>query len=824
MVKLRDVYSNVENPLDNQEMLQQIVSAYAKSDRTDLSGSSNLYSSLVKMNQSKDNTSINLSDKEAFLVDAYNQWIENMINLDDAHINYLETKKGMNAKAMQQYLRSFGKVASMEDIKRLKSNPLFEEETNGWELNDGWDHIKSQYISARRESRISVKHRLYVGCQNQDMWRLAQLFKSKCETLQIPFYFKLDSSSSGRDDKMVIYADTDNLGNYISALQEIAKENPEIIQRCGEPPAMTGKIDGWIGIGDEPPLKENGENQSYNSLRADIFENAIEESLISDITEFKGKDVTYKGRQTRFNEIFMEIAAKTIIDKLDEGKGHSSTKLSNYGLREEDLSNVKFKEHIKFHLKKNIQKGLNKLIEVKDIKAQLAISNGQAIFSIPTREGKSVAVNTYDMDTIIKSMVPIMQEVDPHFMEKVKSQIQEKCRQNGIDDTFCFQQGSKEKFEKMDSAQTVKTDIEKTTKNPQSREMMSAIHKTKPQKQEPSTSISSIEIVDLLNPKVLKQRIELPNGAQISARQYIQEFVAPHIPSNGTYILNNGSQIQAKQYIEEYILGEGQQKYKGNISKLLSENTRSNNGTININGEQINSIDIVDSLNPELMKKRLKLPNGVEIPAKQYVQEYVAPHIPSNGKFILKSNGMGLSAKQFIEEAVMFEGQQKYNGDINALLDAMTVANNGTISVGTRTKAPRGQGLKQEMGISQAQAEKIKREKEEKLRGEQEEKARQEKEEQINVENANSSQCKKLGLTELRTAVKQGKVTTSETQRATKEMGDIYAVKRLQIKRQMGVQLTEEQQRQVEEYEKQKAQIREQHKKQQNNKGMSLGL
>lgn len=823
MGKLGDVYSNVENPLDNEEIMQQIVSAYAKSDRTNLFSSSNLYSSLVKMNKTKDNSGISLNDKEFFLVESYNQWIENMINLNDAQIKYLEANKGMDARAMQQYLKSFGKVTSMDDIKRLKSNPLFEEEINGWELNDGWEHIKSQYISARTESRISVKHRLYVGCQNQDMWKLAKLFKNKCEAQQIPFYFKLGSSSE-RDDKMVIYADTDNLGNYISALQEIAKENPEILQRCGEPPALTGKIDNWIGIGDEPPLKENGENQSYNSLRADIFENAIEETLLSEIAEFKGKDVTFKGKQTRFNDLFMEQAAQTIIDKLDKGKGSSSKKLSNYGLKEEDLSNPKFKEHIKSHLKKSIQKGLDKLIEVKDIKEQLAGSNGQSIFSIPTREGKKIDIDTLDMDAIIKSMIPIMQEVDPNFMDKVKSQIQDKCRQNGIDDTFCFQQGSKERFEKVDMAQPTKTDAEKTVQTEPVEEMPKTFPKTKTHKQELATTISSVEIVELLNPEVLKQKIELPNGAKISARQYIQEVVAPKIPSNGTYILSNGSQISAKQYIEEYILGEGQQKYKGDISKLLNENTRSNNGIININGEQINSVDIVNSLNPELMKRKVKLPNGVEIPATQYIQEVVAPYIPSDGKFILKSNGIGLSAKQFIEEAVMFEGQEKYNGDIKALLDAMTVANNGTVSVGTRNKAPRGQGLQQEMGISQSQEEQLKQEQEDQIRREQEENARQEKEEQIKAENEKSTQGKKLGITDVKTAVRQGKVTTSETQKATNEMGDIYAIKRLQLRRQMGEQLTEEQLKQVEEYEKQKEQRKQQHKTQRNTKGMSMGL
>ena len=76
----------------------------------------------------------------------------------------------------------------------------------------------------------------------------------------------------------------------------------------------------------------------------------------------------------------------------------------------------------------------------------------------------------------------------------------------------------------------------------------------------------------------------------------------------------------------------------------------------------------------------------------------------------------------------------------------------------------------------------------------------------------------------MKTVVKQGKVTTSETQKATNEMGDIYAIKRLQIRRQMGEQLTEEQQRKVEEYEKQKELRKQQHKIQRNTKGMSMGL
>lgn len=154
MVKLSEIYDRTKSPLDNSEILQRIVEGYAKSSRTDVLNRSDLYSFLVKMNQNKDNTGINLTDKEQFFVDTYNQWIDNILRLNDNQMKVLEQQRGMAARELQQYLKSFGKVSSMQDITRLKSNPLFEENINGWELNDGWEHIKSQYISGRQESKI----------------------------------------------------------------------------------------------------------------------------------------------------------------------------------------------------------------------------------------------------------------------------------------------------------------------------------------------------------------------------------------------------------------------------------------------------------------------------------------------------------------------------------------------------------------------------------------------------------------------------------------------------------------------------------------------
>ncbi|MBR5227430.1 MAG: hypothetical protein IKV94_02190 [Clostridia bacterium] len=108
---------------------------------------------------------------------------------------------------------------------------------------------------------------------------------------------------------------------------------------------------------------------------------------------------------------------------------------------------------------------------------------------------------------------------------------------------------------------------------------------------------------------------------------------------------------------------------------------------------------LYETINPELLKKQVTLPNGRQISFRQYVQEVVEPLVPENGKFKLKSNGNELSAKQFIEEIVFYEGQEKYNGDINALLEDRVASDDDT------TRA-----IEKVNGVTPAQAEKIEQE------------------------------------------------------------------------------------------------------------------
>ena len=165
MSGLNEIYDSMQNPMKNPKIVKQLIDAYQKSQRTDLIGGG-IYNSIVKLNERQDRSSINLEDRERFYVDAYNEWIKNISNLSEEQLKKLEQGSIPDIRKVQDYLKSVGKVNSMQDIEKLKDNELFDKEINGWELEDGWTHIKSQYLSGRQETKIDVKHRLYVGCEN----------------------------------------------------------------------------------------------------------------------------------------------------------------------------------------------------------------------------------------------------------------------------------------------------------------------------------------------------------------------------------------------------------------------------------------------------------------------------------------------------------------------------------------------------------------------------------------------------------------------------------------------------------------------------------
>lgn len=156
--------------------------------------------------------------------------------------------------------------------KDIKGQPKLIED---WIHNEsGAIHIRSDEINLGTSfENKKVKHRIYINSNIKDKWKIADLFRDKCEERKLPYYFKLFNED--QQDNMVIYAYTEYLAQYVDIIQELEKENPDIMGRCGEPPILTrNSISRYMGIADEPGKQFEGK-YSFNGLMEKLVQPEI---------------------------------------------------------------------------------------------------------------------------------------------------------------------------------------------------------------------------------------------------------------------------------------------------------------------------------------------------------------------------------------------------------------------------------------------------------------------------------------------------------------------------------------------------------------------
>lgn len=710
MASYRELYDSIENPLDNPETMMKLITAYAKSSQ----GLGGLYDKLTKTAvDTKQHTKGQFyqEDADRFYSMLFNKWKNSIVNMSKDRFMELRQQGsyGDDFRKLRDFLKGIPDITTKKEADEIIFGKFDDKELesamdkyrwNAFGEMSGWVHVCSRYLTAKQDKYPKVAHRLYLDTESIDTYKMITALIEKFDEHQLPYYFKFDQFAD-RDDTIVIYSDNENLANYVEILQEIQKENPELVGRAKDPPALTGKIDGWIGYGSEPEKSSSGKNQSFNEVRAKVLETAIEKVTKQWIMTHKDMNIRHHGQQMTFEDYIAEKAADIELKKLGTPYRVKSKRETNEdvarrkGYTLSDLQSPQFRQKIYSTIRKNINTNLPVLCKGKpsDVKRTM----------LDIRNGKQISLDGYLLDTAIQEIAVEIAQHDKNFLIDVRKEIEKEAQKYGIDiNKFCFDTKSRDSLFAIDISNEQQKAIDNldTQDNRQSKEGKTTEEKAKSTiKENPSKveKIGSIQIVDYLNPSLMKKMIQLPNGVKIPATQYIQEVVAPHIPASGKFMLKSGAEISARQFIEETILGSNNSQMEGNITELLENYTKANNGLINFRGEQINPVDIVGSLNPTLMSQKVRLPNGAEISARQYIQEVFAPYIPSSGNFMLK-NGVELPASQFIEEVVL--GQiGDYQGDVRALLEGTTKANNGTIDIETKKKTPRGQALQQEMGV-----------------------------------------------------------------------------------------------------------------------------
>lgn len=201
--------------------------------------------------------------------------------------------------------------------------------------------------------------RLYINCSKQDIITFSQMFTTACKEQNLPFYYKYSCDKSKRADQIVIYSNIACLEEYIGIFQNIKENSPEIVERCGQPPLLTGIIDDWIGIGEESA--ENG--KSYTSSRTDII-----------------KEILYK-----YSEINEEGIRENSGKHLREMREEIAKAFQEQGL---DINNISFSAKNMEVIKNNESIELFDKTTKEEIKKRKEVQNAQSVKKQERKEEK----------------------------------------------------------------------------------------------------------------------------------------------------------------------------------------------------------------------------------------------------------------------------------------------------------------------------------------------------------------------------------------------------------------------------------------------------
>ena len=291
-------------------------------------------------------------------------------------------------------------------------------------------HISPHHLSPDRDDVKKVKNNIKFYLNGgPSIYKFAKLFKEKCEEQGLNYYFKVADPrewDDRRTEKMCVYSSYDNVGKIIKVMRDIKKDHPEI--EFEEPPILGGRIDDFIGVGQDHIFNEG----SYNSNLAKISYYALERVFGHyDAEDIMNEVMKNPSLIKRVKDSFIEevkkygIDPKTMCTGLSEKKSLESIELSD----DTDLSSpVSDEERV---LKENLQH-LERLRKLSNDKSDDSIP----FVYIPSKNDRSNISSTTskkdDLDKEIEELEKKVAEQDKKI-KRYSQQIDELEKKLNID-------------------------------------------------------------------------------------------------------------------------------------------------------------------------------------------------------------------------------------------------------------------------------------------------------------------------------------------------------------------------------------------------------
>ncbi len=442
-MQLMELYDQIKNPLDDENVMTKLLETYIKSIENDV----DFYDNILKTHKT---VPVNINPKHAdyFYSTLFNKWKKNIVLMTKEEFTELFNKNvcDQDLVTLRNFLMTIPDVKTKNEADSIFANKYENEQLNvamrryKWnslEQSRSWERVCSQRITVYKDIYQSIEHRLYINVDSVDIYELTSLMIDKFEEKQIPYYFKFDKRAN-RDDNLVIYSSTENLTNYIDALKEIKEEHPDLISKIKEPPILTGKIDNWIGYGSEPAPDEYGEAQSFNQVRAVIIEKAITDTTKDWVSKNLNMKIIYNNKMMSLKDYFAVVATNTLTNKINtlinnQEEKDALIKYKNIELKQSDLNDYEKLHQVFEKVKNDMDLYIPKVLD-----GTYNEYNEEVNIYLENNEKKRIQA-PYNLKNIVMKMSKTIYDGDPVYKQNLKNNINEGSSKVGIDiNKYCF--------------------------------------------------------------------------------------------------------------------------------------------------------------------------------------------------------------------------------------------------------------------------------------------------------------------------------------------------------------------------------------------------
>lgn len=466
-MKLMELYNNIKNPLDDEEVLKKILEAYVNSSKYYIPAmQKNLMHSVEKLP-----FNIREEDINQFYSLVFNMWKKEIKCMSSDKIDTLfqNHEIGADFLDLRFYLIGIPDLFTEAEIDSFFNNEKNSEQRKASLAKYRWDYMTRIYRETRVWSRrihfegdfSNLNHALFINADVIDVHPFAIHFIEECESESLIYYFTFDIYDA--DSPIVIYSSTELLERYIEVLKRMKVKYPDLFEKFKTPPILTGKIDEKIGYGKFPSWDLHSETPEYSiiedrlyyEVRSTILEEACEEASIKWI--LKNKDRTINS--TPLIELFAFICTLEFLEDLkkraeeEEKKEANAAKEQNRKVQMENI--IKVLGYSKKEIASPVfQKSVYEIIR-KYILGLLYYVSQNGYSSMPkitmTIREKQIAFTKKILDRAVKQTIKSYAISDKNLLNQIKEYAKEKAEAYNIDaNKFCCEADSVEEYEMYD--------------------------------------------------------------------------------------------------------------------------------------------------------------------------------------------------------------------------------------------------------------------------------------------------------------------------------------------------------------------------------------